>query len=194
MSKKETKIYAGMPLAARLRPRNLAGFIGQEKIIRPGSFLYKAIETDEVVAHFVGTARFGQDDFGFNHRQSDQGGFHRILCRRVRQKRIERRDQAGGRIADPGRAHRITRNACDAGLFAQQIEGLNGFFRQADDAFRWKGHVELPHRNELPKPRTNPHWAATRRQGQTRVRAVMRTGADRCTATYAVRANRPRLR
>ncbi|HTX87179.1 MAG TPA: replication-associated recombination protein A [Candidatus Nanoarchaeia archaeon] len=48
MSKKETKIYAGMPLAARLRPKDLGGFVGQEKVIKPGSFLYKAIESDEV--------------------------------------------------------------------------------------------------------------------------------------------------
>jgi putative ATPase len=48
MIKKEAKIYAGMPLAARLRPKDLGGFVGQEKVIKPGSFLYKAIEADEV--------------------------------------------------------------------------------------------------------------------------------------------------
>jgi putative ATPase len=48
MIKKEQKAYAGMPLAARLRPKDLGGFVGQEKIIKPGSFLYKAIESDEV--------------------------------------------------------------------------------------------------------------------------------------------------
>ncbi|HTW96152.1 MAG TPA: replication-associated recombination protein A [Candidatus Methylomirabilis sp.] len=37
-----------MPLAARLRPKDLGGFVGQEKIIRPGSFLYQAIKADEV--------------------------------------------------------------------------------------------------------------------------------------------------
>jgi putative ATPase len=48
MIKKEQKFHAGMPLAARLRPKDLGGFVGQEKIIKPGSFLYKAIESDEV--------------------------------------------------------------------------------------------------------------------------------------------------
>ena len=48
MSRKETKIYAGMPLAARLRPKDLGGFVGQEKVIKAGTFLYKAIEADEV--------------------------------------------------------------------------------------------------------------------------------------------------
>jgi putative ATPase len=47
-SKISTTQHAGMPLAARLRPKDLAGFVGQEKIIKPGSFLYKAIESDEV--------------------------------------------------------------------------------------------------------------------------------------------------
>ena len=44
----EAKIYNYIPLAARLRPKDLLGFVGQEKIIKPGSFLYKAIESDEV--------------------------------------------------------------------------------------------------------------------------------------------------
>jgi len=44
----EAKIYNYIPLAARLRPKDLLGFVGQEKVIKPGSFLYKAIEADEV--------------------------------------------------------------------------------------------------------------------------------------------------
>lgn len=44
----EAKIYTYVPLAARLRPKDLLGFVGQEKVISPGSFLYKAIESDEV--------------------------------------------------------------------------------------------------------------------------------------------------
>jgi putative ATPase len=44
----EAKIYNYVPLAARLRPKDLLGFVGQEKAIKPGSFLYKAIESDEV--------------------------------------------------------------------------------------------------------------------------------------------------
>jgi putative ATPase len=48
MKKANQPTYAGMPLAARLRPKDLGGFVGQEKVIKPGSFLYKAIEADEV--------------------------------------------------------------------------------------------------------------------------------------------------
>ncbi len=45
---KQEKTYGYIPLAARMRPRDLSGFVGQEKIIKSGSFLYKAIQSDEV--------------------------------------------------------------------------------------------------------------------------------------------------
>ncbi len=47
-SEKEANIYTYIPLAARLRPKDLSGFVGQEKVIKDGSFLYRAIESDEV--------------------------------------------------------------------------------------------------------------------------------------------------
>ncbi len=37
-----------------------------------------------------------------------------------------------------GRSHAIARDADDAILFAEQVQGLDGFFGQADDALRWK--------------------------------------------------------
>ncbi len=46
--KKETIDNVNMPLAARMRPRDLNGFVGQKKIIQPGGFLYQAILADEV--------------------------------------------------------------------------------------------------------------------------------------------------
>ncbi len=46
--KKETTDNFNMPLAARMRPKDLNGFVGQEKIIQPGGFLYQAILADEV--------------------------------------------------------------------------------------------------------------------------------------------------
>ncbi len=39
---------AEMPLAARMRPRSLDEFIGQEHIVGPGKLLRRAIETDEL--------------------------------------------------------------------------------------------------------------------------------------------------
>lgn len=39
---------SGMPLAARMRPRTLDEFIGQEQIVGPGKLLRRAVETDEI--------------------------------------------------------------------------------------------------------------------------------------------------
>lgn len=36
------------PLANRMRPKDLSGFVGQENLVREGSFLYNAIANDEV--------------------------------------------------------------------------------------------------------------------------------------------------
>ncbi|HSH00267.1 MAG TPA: hypothetical protein VLB27_09475, partial [candidate division Zixibacteria bacterium] len=38
----------GAPLAERMRPRTVAEFVGQEKIMGPGGPLRRAIETDTV--------------------------------------------------------------------------------------------------------------------------------------------------
>ena len=48
MAKEIKKINYNMPLAARLRPADLSGFVGQEKVIKTGSFLFEAIKRDEV--------------------------------------------------------------------------------------------------------------------------------------------------
>jgi len=44
------RLPADAPLAARLRPRTLEEFVGQEHIVGPGTFLRRAIETDELVS------------------------------------------------------------------------------------------------------------------------------------------------
>ena len=43
-----------------------------------------------------------------------------------------------------GRPHAITRDANDAILLAEQIEGLDGLLGQTDDALGWKHPVALP--------------------------------------------------
>ncbi|MFA5248334.1 MAG: replication-associated recombination protein A [Patescibacteria group bacterium] len=48
INKRKIASDINMPLAARLRPKDLGEFVGQEKIIRPGGFLYQAILADEV--------------------------------------------------------------------------------------------------------------------------------------------------
>ena len=46
--KEKTGIKSYEPLAARLRPRTLDGFIGQEEILGPGKLLRRLIETDKI--------------------------------------------------------------------------------------------------------------------------------------------------
>ncbi|MBI3979430.1 MAG: replication-associated recombination protein A, partial [Chloroflexi bacterium] len=41
---------AGAPLAARMRPRTLDEFVGQEHLIGPGKALRRAIESDRVTS------------------------------------------------------------------------------------------------------------------------------------------------
>jgi len=48
-----TKTPDTRPLAARMRPRNLAEFIGQEHIIGPGHLLRRAIETDRLFSSLI---------------------------------------------------------------------------------------------------------------------------------------------
>ncbi len=50
-----------MPLAARMRPRTLDEFVGQEQIVGPGTYLRKAIEEDELSSViFYGPAGTGK--------------------------------------------------------------------------------------------------------------------------------------
>ena len=41
------------PLAARMRPRNLDEFVGQEDIIGPGKLLRRAIEADRLFSSLI---------------------------------------------------------------------------------------------------------------------------------------------
>ena len=47
-SAQETKSFSAVPLAARMRPRNLAEFVGQSQVLGPGQLLRRAIESDRV--------------------------------------------------------------------------------------------------------------------------------------------------
>ena len=53
---------AEAPLAARMRPRSLDEFIGQDAIIGPGRLLRRAIQADQLSSLiFYGPARYGED-------------------------------------------------------------------------------------------------------------------------------------
>ncbi len=47
---KETKIKANLPLAARMRPRSLDEFVGQEHIVGEGKLLARAIQADRIAS------------------------------------------------------------------------------------------------------------------------------------------------
>ena len=43
----------GVPLAARMRPRSLEEFVGQEHLIGPGRALRRAIESDQMTSFIL---------------------------------------------------------------------------------------------------------------------------------------------
>jgi len=47
------EIAREMPLAARMRPRTLEEFVGQEEIVGPGTLLYRAIKTDRLFSSII---------------------------------------------------------------------------------------------------------------------------------------------
>jgi len=56
------------PLAARMRPRTLDEFIGQDQMIGPGRLLRRAIIADQLSSHLLRTTRHRQDNPGSCHR------------------------------------------------------------------------------------------------------------------------------
>ena len=46
----EERVSASAPLAARMRPRTLDEFVGQEHILAPGKLLRRAIEAEKPTA------------------------------------------------------------------------------------------------------------------------------------------------
>ena len=51
--KRQDRLRRQAPLAARVRPRSLEGFVGQEHIIGPGRLLYRAIESDRLFSSLI---------------------------------------------------------------------------------------------------------------------------------------------
>ena len=59
------------PLAARMRPRTLDEFLGQESVMGAGTLLRRAIEPDNSVGHLLGATGQRQVDAGADHRAND---------------------------------------------------------------------------------------------------------------------------
>jgi len=59
------------PLAARMRPRTLEEFVGQEHILGPGKLLRRAIEADRLPSLILSGRRAQANDAGSRHRGND---------------------------------------------------------------------------------------------------------------------------
>ena len=90
----EQRMKSEAPLAARMRPRNLDEYVGQEHILGPGKLLRRAIEADRLFSsiYIVGAARDGEDDAGDGDRQPDQFSFRDAFGGTGRQGRSQRSD------------------------------------------------------------------------------------------------------
>ena len=77
-SARAERIDANAPLAARMRPRTLDEFIGQEAIVGPGRLLRRAIPGGPAEQpDLLWSARHRQDDPGPGDRQHHRRPFHR---------------------------------------------------------------------------------------------------------------------
>ena len=66
------------PLASRLRPDTLEGYVGQTHLLGEGKVLRQLIEQDQILFDdLLGPARRRQNDIGAHHRGKDEGS----LCR-----------------------------------------------------------------------------------------------------------------
>ena len=67
------------PLAARMRPRTLAEFVGQSQLLAPGKLLRRAIETDSLVsAIFYGPPGTGKTSLAFVIAQATRSHFEPV--------------------------------------------------------------------------------------------------------------------
>ncbi len=115
-----------MPLAARMRPRNLDEFIGQEHIVGPGKLLRRAIETDELrSAIFWGPPGCGKSSLASIIAQTTKSQFESFSAvtsgvadiRKIIEKARERRKLYGRRtILFVDEIHRFNKAQQDAFL------------------------------------------------------------------------------
>ena len=93
------------PLAERMRPRNLAEFVGQAEVIGETSILGKALKHGDcaLVAHPLGTAGHGQDHAGPLARRAEQSAVHRTFRGPFGRARGSCRDRPGAEEPPPRR-------------------------------------------------------------------------------------------
>ena len=164
------------PLAARMRPRTLDEFVGQEQIVGPGRALRRAIESDQAPSMILwGPPGTGQDDARADHRAADRRALRRALRGERGRRRPAPRRRRRAEAARRGTAHRavhrrdppLQQSAAGRGAAVRR-----GRHRHADR----RDHGEPVVRGEL---RAAVALARVRAQGARRRR---RAHADRARA------------
>ena len=87
------------PLAARMRPRTLDEFVGQEHIVGPGKLLRRAIEADRLFSSIIlwGPPGTGKTTLAMVIANQTQSHFRDPLGRAGRQSRAAQGDRRGAR-------------------------------------------------------------------------------------------------
>jgi putative ATPase len=117
-AKEETRSFAQQPLAARMRPRNLDEFAGQQHILAPGQLLRRAIEADRVQSLiFYGPPGTGKTSLA------------QIIARQTRSK-FERLSGVESNVADMRRVlaaagNRLENTGQSTILFIDEIHRFN---------------------------------------------------------------------
>lgn len=117
-STNEEEIPAGAPLAARMRPRTLEEYIGQEHILGPGKLLRRAIEADRISSILL----FGPPGIG-------KTSLAKIIARSTRS-RFERLSGVESNVGDIRRvisnaANRLSNGGPATILFIDEIHRFN---------------------------------------------------------------------
>ncbi|MBI3849480.1 MAG: replication-associated recombination protein A [Verrucomicrobia bacterium] len=114
----ETKPFSATPLAARMRPRNLAEIVGQTHVLGPGQLLRRAIESDRIQSLiFYGPPGTGKTSLA------------QIIARQTRNK-FERLSGVESNVADMRRvlsaaANRLANTGQATILFIDEIHRFN---------------------------------------------------------------------
>src|SRR5262245_31030687 len=117
-AQQEERVFRQRPLAARMRPRNLAEFVGQSHILGPGQLLRRAIEADRIQSLiFYGPPGTGKTSLA------------QIIARQTRSK-FERLSGAESNVADmrrvlSGAANRLENTGSSTILFIDEIHRFN---------------------------------------------------------------------
>jgi putative ATPase len=118
LAKEESKSFASQPLAARMRPRTLDEFAGQQHILAPGQLLRRAIEADRIQSViFYGPPGTGKTSLA------------QIIARQTRSK-FDRLSGVESNVADMRRvlaaaANRLENTGQSTILFIDEIHRFN---------------------------------------------------------------------